>query len=59
MNPKYVYVMKDLSKSWSGGKQVIKNASLSFIDGAKIGDKWIRQINIIKNYGWSRPRVLG
>ena len=36
MNPKYVYVMKDLSKSWSGGKQVIKNASLSFIDGAKI-----------------------
>ena len=37
MNPKYVYVMKDLSKSWSGGKQVIKNASLSFIDGAKIG----------------------
>ena len=37
MNPKYVYVMKDLNKSWSGGKQVIKNASLSFIDGAKIG----------------------
>ena len=29
--------MKDLNKTWAGGKQVIKNGSLSFIDGAKIG----------------------
>ena len=37
MGPKYIFVMKDLNKSWTGGKQVIKNGSLSFIDGAKIG----------------------
>ena len=37
MDPKYIFVMKDLNKSWTGGKQVIKDGSLSFIDGAKIG----------------------
>ena len=37
MGPKYIFVMKDLNKSWTGGKQVIKDGSLSFIDGAKIG----------------------
>ena len=33
----YIYVMKDLSKTWSGGKQVLKNIWLSFFPGAKIG----------------------
>lgn len=37
MPSKYIFVMKDLNKTWAGGKQVIKNGSLSFIDGAKIG----------------------
>ena len=37
MGPKYIFVMKDLNKNWTGGKQVIKDGSLSFIDGAKIG----------------------
>jgi sulfate-transporting ATPase len=33
----YVYVMKDLSKTFPGGKQVLKNIYLSFYPGAKIG----------------------
>ena len=37
MSYQYVYVMKDLSKSYPGGKQVLKNIWLSFFPGAKIG----------------------
>ena len=33
----YVYVMNRLSKTWPGGKEVLKNISLSFLPGAKIG----------------------
>ncbi len=33
----YVYVMKELNKSYPGGKQVLKNIWLSFFPGAKIG----------------------
>ncbi|BCW88697.1 Energy-dependent translational throttle protein EttA [Alphaproteobacteria bacterium SO-S41] len=33
----YVYVMKQLSKSYTGGKQVLKDIYLSFYPGAKIG----------------------
>ena len=33
----YVYVMNRLSKAWPGGKEVLKNVSLSFLPGAKIG----------------------
>ncbi|MDD9899703.1 MAG: energy-dependent translational throttle protein EttA [Alphaproteobacteria bacterium] len=33
----YVYVMKDLSKAWPGGKKVLENIYLSFLPGAKIG----------------------
>ena len=33
----YVYVMNRLSKAWPGGKEVLKNVSLSFFHGAKIG----------------------
>ena len=33
----YVYVMHRLSKTWPGGKEVLKNISLSFLPGAKIG----------------------
>src|SRR6202046_5126544 len=35
--PQFVYVMKDLSKTYPGGKQVLKNIWLSFYPGAKIG----------------------
>jgi ATP-binding cassette ChvD family protein len=35
--PQYVYVMKGLSKTWPGGKQVLKDIWLSFLPGAKIG----------------------
>lgn len=37
MSDKYVFVMKELSKTWPGGKQVIKDGWLSFYPGAKIG----------------------
>jgi len=33
----YIYVMKSLSKSYPGGKDIIKDLSLSFLPGAKIG----------------------
>ena len=36
-NYQYVYVMKGLSKTWPGGKQVLKDIWLSFFPGAKIG----------------------
>ena len=37
MSVKYVYTMRDLSKNFDGGRQVLKDISLSFIPGAKIG----------------------
>ncbi len=33
----YAFVMKDLSKTYAGGKSVLKNIYLSFYPGAKIG----------------------
>ena len=33
----YVYVMKELSKTYPGGKQVLNNIWLSFLPGVKIG----------------------
>jgi sulfate-transporting ATPase len=35
--PQYVFVMKGLSKTYPGGKQVLKDIWLSFYPGAKIG----------------------
>jgi ATP-binding cassette ChvD family protein len=37
MAQQYVFVMKGLSKTWPGGKQVLKDIWLSFYPGAKIG----------------------
>ena len=36
-NPQYIYSMYKLSKIYPGGKKVIKDISLSFLPGAKIG----------------------
>ncbi|MGH1417500.1 MAG: energy-dependent translational throttle protein EttA [Hyphomicrobiaceae bacterium] len=36
-NPQYVYHMHQLSKTYPGGKTVLKDISLSFLPGAKIG----------------------
>ncbi len=36
-NTQYVYSMYKLSKTWPGGKEVLKDISLSFLPGAKIG----------------------
>ena len=33
----YVYVMKGLSKTFTGGREILKNIHLSFLPGAKIG----------------------
>jgi sulfate-transporting ATPase len=35
--PQYVYVMKGLSKTYPGGRQVLKDIWLSFLPGVKIG----------------------
>src|ERR1700758_400218 len=37
MAAQYVYVMKGLSKTYVGGRQVLKDIWLSFLPGAKIG----------------------
>ena len=36
-NPQFVYHMSKLSKTYPGGKQVLKDINLSFYPGAKIG----------------------
>lgn len=36
-SPQYVYIMHQLGKTYPGGKEVLKNISLSFLPGAKIG----------------------
>ena len=36
-SPQYVYVMNSLSKTYPGGKQVLKDITLAFLPGAKIG----------------------
>ena len=36
-NPQYVYTMSRLGKTWPGGKEVLRDISLSFLPGAKIG----------------------
>ena len=36
-NYQYIYVMKQLSKTFQGGRELLKNISLSFFPGAKIG----------------------
>ena len=33
----YIYVMNDLSKTFTGGREILKNINLSFFPGAKIG----------------------
>src|SRR4029079_17341352 len=35
--PQYVFVMKGLSKTFPGGRQILKDIWLSFLPGAKIG----------------------
>lgn len=37
MSYQYIYVMKSLSKSYPGGRQILKDVWLSFFPGAKIG----------------------
>lgn len=37
MAHQYVYVMKDLTKTYPGGREVFKGITLSFMPGAKIG----------------------
>ena len=33
----YIYVMKNLTKAYPGGKEILKGLTLSFLPGAKIG----------------------
>ena len=37
VSTQYVYTMHKLGKAWPGGKEVLKDISLSFLPGAKIG----------------------
>ncbi|MFL5331791.1 MAG: ATP-binding cassette domain-containing protein, partial [Geminicoccaceae bacterium] len=33
----YIYVMKNVSKIYPGGREIMKNITLAFLPGAKIG----------------------
>ncbi|MCB1884536.1 MAG: ATP-binding cassette domain-containing protein, partial [Geminicoccaceae bacterium] len=33
----YIYVMKNLTKIFPGGREILKNITLAFLPGAKIG----------------------
>ena len=35
--PQYVYVMQHLGRSYPGGREVLKDITLAFLPGAKIG----------------------
>src|SRR4028119_1798351 len=37
MAAQYIYVMKDLTKAYPGGREVLKGITLSFLPDAKIG----------------------
>ncbi len=50
----YVYVMDQLSKTYAGGKQVLKDIRLSFFPGAKIGIVGVNgagKSTLLKNHG--------
>ena len=52
----YCYVMKGLSKSFPGGKDVLKDIWLSFIPGSKIGiigSNGAGEIDPYENYEWN------
>ena len=46
----YIYVMKDLTKTFPGGKKVLEGIWLSFYPGAKIGviGPTVREITLLK-----------
>jgi sulfate-transporting ATPase len=41
----YVYTMKDLSKVYPGGREILKGVTLSFFPGAK---SWIRILMLLE-----------
>ena len=56
----YIYVMKELTKVYPGGKKTLENIWLSFLPGAKIGvlgANGAGKINAAENHGWRRYRV--
>ena len=58
----YVYVMHRLSKAWPGGKEVLKNISLSFLPGAKIGVLGLNgagKSTFLKTIGGELPEMSG
>ena len=56
----YIYVMKGLSKTYPGGREVLKDIWLSFLPGAKIGvlgAERRRQIDPVAHHGGRRARL--
>ena len=56
----YVYVMKDLTKAYPGGREVFKGITLSFFPGAKIGVLGVngaRQIDAAENHRRDREGI--
>ena len=53
----YIYVMKDLTKTYPGGREVLKDITLSFLPGAKIGvlgPQRRRQVDAAADHGRRR-----
>jgi len=55
----YIYVMKGLSKTYAGGREVLKDIWLSFLPGAKIGvlgPNGAGKSTLLRNHGRRRAR---
>ena len=59
VSSKYVYAMQNVSKTYPGGREVLKNITLAFLPGAKIG-VWgimVQEVNTVENYGGTRSGI--
>ena len=56
----YVYVMKDVTKAFPGGRDVFKGITLSFLPGVKIGVLGVNgggQVDAAQDHGGGRDGV--
>ena len=55
----YVYVMKNLTKAYPGGREVFKGITLSFFPDAKIVLDWVREEGGGNVYRWAEKDMEG
>ncbi len=56
----YIYVMRNLTKTFPGGKEILKNITLAFLPGAKIGVLGVNgagKSTLLEGHGGAGPRL--